>query len=94
MRREQVRTMDEALVYLVDCTLATVCHLAMVKSKSKSEYRRQIDMAQFGIDNIMKNLSDASDRVKEAVRNSRAHDILKRNIKVDEWAKGFEELPS
>lgn len=50
MRKEFVRTPEEALAHMVDCTLATVCDLASKKSKSKTEYERQISIAQAGVD--------------------------------------------
>lgn len=47
-----LKTTDEALCFLTECTLATVASLAMKKSKSKSEFARQISIAQKGIDFI------------------------------------------
>jgi hypothetical protein len=53
MRKDQVKNPVDALLYLTDCTLATVEHMAMMKSRSKSEYKRQISMAQFAVDSIL-----------------------------------------
>ncbi len=39
----------EALVYLIDCTLATVQSLATKKSRPAAEFRRQIAIAQKGM---------------------------------------------
>ena len=46
MRKAEVRDPAQALVYITDCTLATVCDLATKKKKSKSEFARQISIAQ------------------------------------------------
>ncbi len=46
MRADQVASAEEALAYITDCNLATVSHMALLRSKSKSEFRRQIDIAQ------------------------------------------------
>lgn len=50
MFARDVRTPEKAVVYLVECTLATVTRLAMKKSRSVGEYDRQIAIAQKGID--------------------------------------------
>jgi hypothetical protein len=46
MLANSVKTTDEALAYMLDCTLATVETLAMKKSRTKSEFARQIAIAQ------------------------------------------------
>lgn len=50
MDKYKVRTPAQALAYITDCNLATVCDLASKKSKSKHEYSRQISIAQQAID--------------------------------------------
>jgi len=50
MKKHDVRTTHDAIAYLTDCTLATVCDLACKKSASKYELRRQISIAQQAID--------------------------------------------
>lgn len=50
MTKEQVASAPEALDYIVDCTLATVSWMAMLRSRSKSEYRRQISIAQHSVE--------------------------------------------
>ena len=50
MTKYDVRTPDQALAYMIDCTLATVYDMAMKKSRGKYEYQRQIGIAQIGID--------------------------------------------
>lgn len=82
MQKHQVDDAGKAVVYLVDCTLATVCTLAMKKSKSKYEFRRQIMIAQTGI-NWMKafNLDGAT---------TRAHEVLtKFDGDVARWAEFY-----
>lgn len=50
MHKHEVRNEKDALVYITECNLATVCHMTYLKSKSKSEFERQITIAQMGID--------------------------------------------
>ena len=76
--KHEVRTPEDAMVYLVDCTLATVSHMASLKSKSKSEYSRQIAIAQTGVDWIS--------HMKIDPRKSRVMDILENNQSVQDWA--------
>ena len=40
--KNYVKTPEQALSYLTDCTLATVAIMAMKKSRSKREFERQI----------------------------------------------------
>lgn len=46
MRECDVRTPEMALAYITDCTLATVASMAMLKSRKKGEFERQINIAQ------------------------------------------------
>lgn len=50
MRKYDVTCSHEALAYITDCNLATVCDLAGKKSRPKYEYERQKDIAQQAID--------------------------------------------
>lgn len=83
MNFRDVSNPTDALVYLTDCTLATVCDLASKKSKSKHEYHRQISMAQkaigwmreFGVD-------FSSTRAKEVVDHHKGS--------VADWAAQWE----
>lgn len=71
MFKENVSSEVEALVYLTDCTLATVEGLALKKSASKNEFLRQCSMAQFGVSWIKRSgYPVASGRVKEVIDNS------------------------
>ncbi len=83
MRKELVRNPGDALAYITDCTLATVEHMAMLKSRSKHEYKRQISIAQAGIDW----LRDFGIPVKK----TRIEEILSSGISVEEWAKNHEK---
>lgn len=49
MHKHQVRDPGQALVYITDCMLATVCSLAMKKSRSKGEFERQKGIAQTAV---------------------------------------------
>lgn len=50
MRYEQIRTVEDGLVYITDCTLATVEYMASLKSRTKHEYHQQIAIAQKALD--------------------------------------------
>lgn len=78
-----VRTPEQALLYLADCTLATVADMAMKKSKSKSEFQRQISIAQSAVDWI----KDFNIEVKIG---SRVYDVLAlpdRNVET--WSRSY-----
>lgn len=47
--KHQVRTPADALVYVTDCTLATVYNMATKKTRSTGEFERQINIAQTAI---------------------------------------------
>jgi hypothetical protein len=82
MHPSRIATTDQALSYLTDCTLATVCDLAMKKSASKSELKRQISMAQTAIDSMK--------RFNVDFKGTRAEDICsKHNGSVAAWAETF-----
>jgi len=46
MMKYNVRTLEHAFAYVLDCTLATVASLAMKKTRTQYEYQRQIEIAQ------------------------------------------------
>ncbi len=50
MLYSEVRTINDAFAYITDCNLATVCHMATLKSRKKGEFERQISIAQKAID--------------------------------------------
>ena len=78
-----VRTPEQALLYLADCTLATVADMAMKKSKSKSEFQRQISIAQSAVDWI----KDFNIEVKIG---SRVYEVLAlpdRNVET--WSRSY-----
>ena len=77
----EVRSLEQALAYMVDCTLATVGDMASKKSRPKGEYSRQISMAQLGIDWMREFGIDC--------QLGRAEDIL-GVCTVEEWAKKYE----
>jgi hypothetical protein len=75
---------DYALVYMTDCTLATIESLAMKKTRPVNEYKRQISIAQKGIDWI-KNFNicvDSEVRIKPIIEEF--------NSDVAKWAKQYE----
>jgi hypothetical protein len=82
MLKYDVRTPEDALLYLADCQLATVCDLAVKKSRIKSDYARQKEIAQL-----------FCDWIKEfkipVVGNNRVGGVSVAGS-VDVWAKRFE----
>jgi hypothetical protein len=50
MRKEQVRNLGDAFLYILDCQLATVSNMAMLKSRSQYEFKRQKAIAQTMVD--------------------------------------------
>ena len=81
--KHQVRDVSQALAYITDCNLATVCDMAMKKSKSKHEYSRQIDIAQTAIDWMVQMNVDFS--------GTRATDVVKAGS-VKAWAAQWEPV--
>lgn len=81
MSKHQVRDASGALAYLTDCTLATVTDLAMKKSASKSELRRQISIAQTAIDWMNQFGVDYS--------HTRAAKVMALGGNVEIWAEQF-----
>lgn len=80
MNKHEVRDPGRALAYITDCNLATVVDLAMKKSKSKSEFERQISIAQTAIDWMVAMKVDFS--------GTRAADVVKVGS-VAEWASKY-----
>ena len=84
MMKSQVHTPADALAYLTDCTLATVCGMAMRKSRPKGEYERQIAIAEAGVKwmiemGVPRNETSRAERVE-------------KYGSVAAWAKGYEPL--
>lgn len=78
-----IRTPEQALVYLADCTLATVSGMAMLKSRKKNEFERQISIAQTAVDWI-------KDFKIEVAVDSRIYQVLSlQSRKVSEWAEKY-----
>ena len=83
MMKHLVRTPEQAILYLADCTLATVADMAMKKSKSKHEFQRQIAIAQSAVNWI----KDFNIEVKAG---SRVHDVLALpGQNVETWSKSY-----
>lgn len=78
-----VKTPSEALVYMTECTLATCEDLAGKKSRSKTEYSRQIEIAQRGVDWIKSMNITVTD-------GERVSDIINDKITVKQYCKKYE----
>ena len=81
MNRWDVRTPADALVYITDCTLATVCDMAGKKSRLKYEYARQKAIASQAIAWM--------DFMHIGYRGTRAEDVAQAGS-VDAYAARFE----
>jgi hypothetical protein len=81
MRKEDVRSPTDAVIYLVDCTLATVEMLALRKNPPRTEYLRQIEIAQVGISW----LEEYDVPTKSSKISSRINEICGKQT-VSEWA--------
>lgn len=69
MQKNRVRIPADALAYITDCTLATVCDMASKKRRPKYEFERQISIAQTAITWMQEMGVDFSDtRAKEVVK--------------------------
>lgn len=80
MQKHQVRTPSDALAYITDCTLATVCSMAFKKSRGKHEFERQISIAQVAVDWMQQmKIDPSSTRVKDVIAAGG----------VQKWADGF-----
>ena len=79
MQKYQVRNAENALAYITDC-MATVCSMAMKKSRPKYEFERQISIAQTSIDWMIEMHIDFS--------GTRATNVIEHgNVKT--WADTF-----
>lgn len=84
MRKCDVRSIEQAFMYLADCQLATVSGMASLKSRSKCEYERQIAIAQSYI-NWMNDFG-----VKPS-DHDRAHQVRDQyNSDVKKWADQYD----
>jgi hypothetical protein len=83
----RVHTPEQAVLYLTDCTLATVGMMASKKSRGKCEYQRQISIAQTGFDWLLEYPG-----IIETSKGSRVLEIREsHNGSVADWAKKYEQ---
>ena len=80
MHKREVHTPEDALAYITDCTLATVCAMASKKSRPKHEFERQIAIAQTAVTWMQIMGIDPS--------TTRAEDVIAAGG-VSEWAEQF-----
>jgi len=80
MQKYQVRNAENALAYITDCNLATVCSMAVKKSRNMYEFERQISIAQTAIDWMIEMHIDFS--------GTRVENVIKHGS-VNEWVKTF-----
>jgi len=81
MFERDVRSPEQALAYITDCTLATVASMAMKKSRAKGEFQRQISIAQKSIDWM--------DQMGVSMEGTRAEKVMAQGGSVDHWSKQF-----
>jgi len=85
MRKCDVHTLEQAAAYILDCNLATVSHMAMLKSKKKGEFKRQINIAQTSLDWAIAFNVDVSTTRASAI-------ILHFSGSFEAWAAGYQLL--
>ena len=81
MTKDRIHDKDQAYAYILDCNLATVSHMAMLKSRKKGEYERQINIAQRMLDWANDFEIDCSE--------TRAFDVMDVGT-VKQWASKYE----
>jgi hypothetical protein len=82
--RDKYAKAMQGLLYALECNLATVEYLAMLKRPSKSELERQINIAQKTLDCIQSCGYDASEH------SIRIGDVYQfHNNNVQKWAKAI-----
>lgn len=77
---KNIRSRDDALVFLTECCLATLDHLVDLSRPPKQEIERQISIAQTGIDWIK--------TAESRERSSRVDEVIDRGGSVREWLSG------
>lgn len=80
MQKHEVRDTGKALAYITDCTLATVCKMAMKKKRPKHEFERQMHIAQTAINWMVQMGVDVS--------TTRAAAVLESGS-VEQWASKY-----
>lgn len=83
MHKHDVKSASDALAYMVDCTLATVCDMASKKKRPVYEYARQIAIAQHGVAWLV--------QFGAVTNNTRANDVIKAGGSVAKWADQWEK---
>lgn len=86
--RNGINSPEEALVYMTECTMATIAHMGSLSSKIKGEFNRQISIAQTGIDAL---------RAFHIVpkKGTRVHDVLfNKHATVSTWVDDLLSSPA
>ncbi len=82
MRKDEVRGPVDALVYLVDCQLATVCGVVGKRSSPQCDIKRHISIAQQGVDWMREHSVN--------FEGTRADDVVRLfGGSVEDWAAKF-----
>ena len=83
LTKESVNCDEEAIVFLVECELATVATIASHKKINQSEYKCHLSIAQFGIDYIKNNMLAYCEYMRINII------ISSKSKNVEEWAKRY-----
>lgn len=82
MRQNEVRGPVDALVYLVDCQLATVCVVVGKRSSPQCDIKRHISIAQQGVNWVREHSVN--------VQGTRAEEVVRLfGGSVEDWAQKF-----
>lgn len=80
MKSDAIKSRDEALIFVVECGLATIEHLSGLARPPKGELQRQISIAQTGINWIMS--------MEDRPRCPRVDDVIGVGGSVEAWVNG------
>lgn len=80
LTNDTVGSREDALIYLTECTLATIQSLAMMSRPPKLELERQISIAQVGI-----NWCKGIEGLEKWRGIGRVQEIINRGVTVKEW---------
>lgn len=79
MTKDRINSIEDALAYLVDCTLATVEDFCLKKRVVKSDFERHILIAQTALDSAVRFGSNLS--------GTRGEEIVSTGLTVEQWAE-------
>lgn len=87
--RKQITNSEDAMFYLLECTLATVAHMAQTKSRPTGEFRRQKNIAQEVVTAI--NLRGLIHTLDKLEHYPRVYAVLFKHANiVEDWTRQYD----